>query len=193
MSADVMSLKPATPFATSTEQNAATRAPLRPVPPRQSLKVEQGNAQRYLQFGAQLLQAEISDEGSPEEMHAAGKSKTFPDQSWRVRLNGALAVQRACGFRSFQPSRIEREPFSKRRHFATNALFGGFIAEVIENLRDPTRDSLHFRFAHAARGHRGSAHANSAGFHRGQGIEGYRILIHGDSGAVERGLRDAAC
>jgi|HubBroStandDraft_2_1064218.scaffolds.fasta_scaffold66581_3 hypothetical protein len=39
-----------------TEQNAATRAPPRPVPPRQSLKVERGNAQRYLQFGAQSIQ-----------------------------------------------------------------------------------------------------------------------------------------
>src|SRR6185437_1600417 len=77
-------------------------------------------------------------------------------------------------------------------HFGANPLFDRSIADMAEHFGDPARDFFHFRLAHAARSYGGRAGANASGFHGRQGIEGDRVLIDGDAGAVEGGLRDAA-
>ena len=66
-----------------------------------------------------------------------------------------------------------------------NALLDFGVADVGENLGDPAADLLHLRFAHATCCDGRAAQANSATFHGGQRIEGNRVFVYGDAGAVE--------
>src|SRR5256886_4404875 len=66
-----------------------------------------------------------------------------------------------------------------------NALLDVGVADVGEDLGDPAADLLHLRFAHATCGDGRTAQANSATLHGGQRIEGNRVFVYGDAGAVE--------
>jgi len=77
------------------------------------------------------------------------------------------------------------------RHFTAHLFLDGAVVQMRQHIRNPCRDFFHFRLAHPARGDRRASHANSAGFHRRQGIERDGIFIYGHSGAFESQLRVA--
>src|SRR2546430_2743866 len=91
----------------------------------------------------------------------------------------AFSATRGIGsdLSAFYARFVDWEFRGKLRHFRANSLFGFGVADRSENVGDPVADLLHFRFAHAARGDGRRAETNAAGFHRGQGIEGNRILV----------------
>src|SRR5205807_7794371 len=99
-----------------------------------------------------------------------------------ARLN--VGVLDACGAAA-EAGFIDREFGGELSNLFANALLDFGVADVGENLGDPDADLLHFRFAHATCGDGRTAQADSATLHGGQRIEGNRVFVYGDAGAVE--------
>ena len=62
------------------------------------------------------------------------------------------------------------------------------VFDIQQDFADHIGDGGHFRLLHAAGGDCGSAQADAAGLERGAGFKGDGILVHGNSGFVERSL-----
>src|SRR5260370_7674691 len=72
---------------------------------------------------------------------------------------------------------INREARCEFRHLFAHALLDLGVSDIRENFRDPGADRFHFRFAHAARGYRRAAQADSAALHRRGGARGICIFF----------------
>src|SRR5262245_17497083 len=70
--------------------------------------------------------------------------------------------------------------------FARNSIQGGFVVNVLQRLIHPSGDSLHLRFAHSARSHRGSSESDPAGAEWFSRIIGNRVVVADDSREIER-------
>src|SRR5262249_45861976 len=81
---------------------------------------------------------------------------------------------------------IERETVRQLLNLAPHRRLDRGRSEIRQYAVDETRDLLHLRLAHAARGHRRRADADSAGHHGTLRLERHRVLVHGDPRPIER-------
>src|SRR5439155_3096815 len=83
----------------------------------------------------------------------------------------------------------QRKSSGEFAYFFTDAIQRRFLGAILQRFRDQVGNLEHFFFFHAARGDCGRAHADASGFERRAGVERNRILVYGNSRAIENFLR----
>src|SRR5277367_5843930 len=97
--------------------------------------------------------------------------------------DGLLLV--SGGGRRAESRFVDRETPGKIGNLLTDSLFHDSVADVEQNICDPSADQLHFRFFHSAGSDRGAPKAYSSSLHGGKRIEGNGVLVHSDSCPVK--------
>src|SRR5437588_12337575 len=135
-----------------------------------------------------MLQSDVlPDNGEAFRQPVLESGGRFEDVHERKGSGDGALGARVFGmrFNERKASVVYSESGRKVGDLLADALLDFRIADVGKDIGDPAANQFHLRLAHAARSNGGAAETYAARFHRRQRVEGDRVFVYSDAGAVE--------